>query len=111
MTKDSSQTDDSIIDLDDPIDAETPGRNWIVWTAKLLNIVFAGCVLVILAVNIHDARRSELLSIGVCALFFAVLNLIALHETGKGSSWLSLYLKRRKLEEQKRIKELEKELG
>jgi hypothetical protein len=113
-TTPASATDDSIIDLDEPIVENHPGRNRIVKAAKFLNVLFLILLFGFMLVVIAESRRSEALPIvlGVALVaIFPIVNLLALQVGDHLHSWLYLYFKRRKLEEQKRIRELERELS
>jgi hypothetical protein len=71
------------------------------------DIIFLIWIVAMLIVNPPN-RNIFLFSVGLC--FLLVINIIAIATTSGADDFLSLYFKKKKLEQQIEIKELEKKL-
>ena len=69
---------------------------------KTLVIVLDSCLCILLIISLIIDFYAEYL----LAIILIILNIISINSNKDSKGWLSLYLKRKKLEEQKKIDEL-----
>lgn len=73
----------------------------------LLDIIFLIWIIVMLIINPPN-KNIVMFSVGLC--FLLIINIIAIAMQSKANDFFSLYFKKKKLEQQIEIRELEKKL-